>query len=145
MPVIFQVRSGHFPVRSSTRSLAQWQTIGSGPLASNLAECGGLFQNNTIQIHVTPTHYLTHPKQAEHAFMTIGVSATQPQSMGQIQLTASDARAPLRIDACYLKEPDDLTNHHQRGRTGTASGQGHESIAMGRIRIDSWYAPWHGT
>jgi len=109
MPVIFQVRSGHFPVRSSTRSLAQWQTIGSGPLASNLAECGGLFQNNTIQIHVTPTHYLTHPKQAEHAFMTIGVSATQPQSMGQIQLTASDARAPLRIDACYLKEPDDLT------------------------------------
>ena len=108
MPVIFQVKSGRFPTRYSTRNIAQWQTMGSGPLASNLAECGGLFQNNTIQIHVTPTHYLTHPRQAEHAFMTIGVSSTQPQSTGQIQLTASDARAPLRIDARYLQEPDDL-------------------------------------
>ena len=74
-PVIFQVRSGRFSSHASVQDIARWQTMGTGPLASNLAECGGLFLQESIQIHVTPTHYLSYPKLTDCAFMTLGVNA----------------------------------------------------------------------
>ena len=107
MPVIFQVKSDRFPSHSSVQDIARWQTMGTGPLASNLAECGGLFLDDSIQIHVTPTHYLTYPKPTDHAFMTLGVNASQPQSTGMLRLQSSDPRVPLSIHPHYLEETCD--------------------------------------
>ena len=107
VPVIFQVKSGRFSSRSSVQDIARWQMLGTGPLASNLAECGGLFLDDSVQIHVTPTHYLTYPKPTDHAFMTIGVNATQPQSTGILRLQSPDPRVPLSIHPHYLEEASD--------------------------------------
>lgn len=107
MPTIFQVRSGQFPSRSSVQDIARWQTMGSGPLASNLAECGGLFLQDSVQIHVTPTHYLNYPKPTDHAFMTIGVNASQPQSTGMLHLQSADPRMPVSIHPRYLQDASD--------------------------------------
>ncbi len=107
MPMIFQVRSGRFPSHASVQDIVRWQTLGTGPLASNLAECGGLFLQDSVQIHVTPTHYLSYPKPADRAFMTLGVNATQPQSTGMLQLQSSDPRVPLSIHPNYLQDTSD--------------------------------------
>ena len=81
--------------------------MGSGPLASNLAECGGLFLQDSVQIHVTPTHYLNYPKPTDHAFMTIGVNASQPQSTGMLHLQSADPRMPVSIHPRYLQDASD--------------------------------------
>jgi len=116
MPVIFQVRSGRFSSHASVQDIARWQTMGTGPLASNLAECGGLFLQESVQIHVTPTHYLSYPKLTDCAFMTLGVNATQPQSTGLLQLQSSSPRVPLSIHPHYLQDPSDcdVTIHGMR-------------------------------
>ncbi len=103
MPVIFRIQSQHrFPTQSSTADIARWQTVGSGPLASNIAECGGLYENGRIQIHVTPTHYLTYPGPDAAAAMTIAVNATKPKSRGRLRISSADP------DACPIIEPDYL-------------------------------------
>ncbi|MGB0758849.1 MAG: GMC family oxidoreductase [Rubripirellula sp.] len=107
MPMIFQVRSGRFPSHPSVQDIARWQTMGTGPLASNLAECGGLFMQDSVQIHVTPTHYLSYPKQADQAYMTLGVNATQPQSLGMLQLQSSNPQVPPSIHPHYLQNTND--------------------------------------
>jgi len=107
MPMIFEVRSGRFPSHASVQDIVRWQTLGTGPLASNLAECGGLFLQDSVQIHVTPTHYLSYPKPAGRAFMTLGVNATQPQSTGILQLQSSDPRVPPSIHPRYLQDTRD--------------------------------------
>lgn len=81
--------------------------MGTGPLASNLAECGGLFLQDSVQIHVTPTHYLNYPKPTDHAFMTIGVNASQPQSTGVLRLQSADPRMPVSIHPRYLQDARD--------------------------------------
>ena len=85
MPVIFAIDRAHrFRPQATMRELAQWQIVGGGPLSSNIAECGGLFADERIQIHVTPTHYLLHPSPAAMAAMTIAVNATRPRSRGRL-------------------------------------------------------------
>ena len=90
------------------RDLARWQVMGSGPIASNLAECGGLFQDQSLQIHVTPTHYLTYPKHDAVASMTIGVNVTQPQSTGQIRLRSGHPEVAPEIAPGYFNHEADL-------------------------------------
>jgi choline dehydrogenase len=110
MPVIYQRTSDadRFSPFDDPRHLVQWQTLGSGPLSSNLAECGGLFLNDAIQIHVTPTHYLTFPKEDSSAWMTIGANVTQPQSCGRLQLRSADPSEPPVITTNYLDQQQDL-------------------------------------
>lgn len=110
MPVIFRLRNGVdiFSTRSDPRSLAKWQHLGTGPLASNLAEVGGLFLNNTIQLHVTPTHYLSFPKEDPSAWLSIGISLTQPQSRGELKLTSRCPDSQPEITTGYLHDPKDL-------------------------------------
>ena len=109
MPVIFAVdRQFRFPDRPTVRDVTRWQTVGSGPLASNIAECGGLFLNQQIQIHVTPTHYLTYPGPDAAAAMTIAVNAALPKSRGRLSITSADPRAKPTIDPNYLNDPADL-------------------------------------
>ena len=81
--------------------------MGTGPLSSNLAECGGLFLN-TDSVHVTPTHYLTFPKSTNSAWMSIGVNLTQPRSQGSLQLSSANPMDPPKIDADYLHCEEDL-------------------------------------
>tara|TARA_R110002049_G_scaffold4601_5_gene32044 strand:- start:69771 stop:71192 length:1422 start_codon:yes stop_codon:yes gene_type:complete len=109
MPVVFALPDRQrFPSQWTSRQVARWQTVRTGPLASNLAECGGLFADNQIQIHVTPTHYLTYPSDRAAAAMTIGVNATHPKSRGRLQIDSSRPDDPPRIDPMYLSNLDDL-------------------------------------
>jgi choline dehydrogenase-like flavoprotein len=108
MPVIFRTRSNEpFPATPTVADLARWQTLGRGPIGSNLAECGGLFDQDTLQIHVTPTHYLSYPQAALPA-ITLGVNVTQPLSRGRLTVADRDPGRPPRIDAGYLSHPADL-------------------------------------
>jgi choline dehydrogenase len=109
MPVIFAIDAAHrFEPQVTMRQLAQWQIVGGGPLSSNIAECGGLFADEQIQIHVTPTHYLLHPSPAAMAAMTIAVNATRPRSRGRLTIESADPHAAARIEANYLDAEADL-------------------------------------
>jgi choline dehydrogenase len=109
MPVIFQTRSAQpFASRPSVRDLARWQVLGGGPIASNLAESGGLFHQDSIQVHLTPTHYLSYPKDVAPV-MTVGVNVTRPKSRGSIRLASARYDDPPVIDAGYLSHESDLT------------------------------------
>lgn len=107
MPVIFRCRSGGLCSTTSPRDLIRWQALGTGPLASNVAECGGLFGDRRFQMHVTPTHYLTYPKPTDESHMTLGVNLTQPQSEGHLAVTSTDPFVSPRIIANYLDAETD--------------------------------------
>jgi len=117
MPVIFTTReTSPFTMPTAPRDVARWQHAGSGPLTSNIAEVGGFAevaveardQPTPMQFHVTPTDYLRFPGQVKRPAMTIAVTDTYPQSRGEVWITASDPRAPLRIDPGYLQATGDL-------------------------------------
>ena len=110
MPVIFETTGSSNGVepQPNMRDLTRWEVIGAGPVSSNLAECGGLFEERSIQLHVTPTHYLTYPKQAAISAMTIGVNVTQPQSSGHLRLVSSRPDVPPEISTNYLSRRIDL-------------------------------------
>jgi len=111
MPVIFETQSKDpFNAKASLRDIVRWQTLGGGPVGSNIAECGGLFNNDSVQIHVTPTHYLAFPNDAVASVMTLGVNVTQPRSRGSVRLGSSSPYKRARIDANYLAEPFDQTS-----------------------------------
>lgn len=109
MPVIFRLpASARFAAQPSMPELARWQHLGGGRVASNIAECGGLFEHGRFQIHVTPTHYLTYPDPKSPAAMTVGVNVTQPQSRGRVTVVAKDGTVTARIEPAYLSDPRDL-------------------------------------
>ncbi len=109
MPVIFGVDPAYrFGSRSSVREIARWQTVGGGPLSSNIAECGGLFRGGRCQIHVTPTHYLAYPGSDETSAMTIAVDFTKPKSRGRLRIHSADPIAPPIIEPNYLSDETDL-------------------------------------
>ena len=106
MPVIYRLNHQSLSVRPSTRDLARWQSNGVGPISSNIAECGGLFESNRFQIHVTPTHYLKYPDAS--AAMTLGVNGSQPHSSGQLRLRSSNPHDPPLIQPRYLSDARDV-------------------------------------
>lgn len=108
MPLIFETRGKNFSSeQSSASNLARWQIAGTGKLASNIAECGGLFREQTVQVHVTPTHYLTYPAPSATAMMTLGINLTQPKSRGRLQIASPRHDDPPLIHDSYLSHPDD--------------------------------------
>lgn len=135
MPIIFATPPQHrFPVAPNGHHLARFQIAGTGPLASNLAEAGGVFRlpgsstrealksdrsdqvatarptSRWAQIHVTPTHYLLHPDPRAPAAMTIGVNLCDPHSRGRLRLRPSTDRRPaaVQIDPAYLSDAGDI-------------------------------------
>ncbi|MGB1925078.1 MAG: GMC family oxidoreductase, partial [Rubripirellula sp.] len=110
MPVIFRQKDSknRFSLDVNPRELARWQTLGTGPASSNLAECGGLFMNDRFQLHVTPTHYLSFPKLDDAAWISIGVNVTQPKSRGELRITSANPDVPPEIHPNYLSHSDDL-------------------------------------
>lgn len=108
MPVIYQTKSkDRFAIDPGPRDVVRHQTLGVGPLSSNVAEAGGLFGGDAFQIHVTPTHYLTFPELSSTPMMTIAVNATSPASTGSVRLRSKEAIAPPIVDANYLAEDVD--------------------------------------
>jgi len=88
MPVIWRVSGQPFAGDDwTTRQLCQWVHDGSGPIASNIAECGGVSPDGRFQVHVTPTDYLRFPNATASAAMSIGVSLTQPGSRGTLRIS----------------------------------------------------------
>ena len=131
MPVIFSTPNRPaFPSDWSMQQIAQWDYLGRGPVSSNLAEAGGFFdlpllngsstlgdshtvdatnrQTHSIQLHVTPTHYLRYPGAGAPSAMTIAVTGSQPGSRGTVRLRSADPFEPPEIDPGYLTDPDDI-------------------------------------
>ncbi len=109
MPVIFETKSTNvFSFNASVRDTARWQALGTGPIGSNIAECGGLFNRGKVQIHITPTNYLTFPHKSVTSVMTVGVNLTQPRSRGTVTIASKDLRIPPCIHPNYLAEESDL-------------------------------------
>ena len=108
MPVVFRVQDeGRFLATPTTQDVTAWQSTGQGPIASNIAECGGLFDDNKIQIHTTPTHWLKYPK-VDRAAMTIAVSVTLPESRGRLVVISPESHVAPVISPAYLQSPSDL-------------------------------------
>ncbi len=109
MPVVFGMQPEYFfDPRASEEDVLLWEENGDGPVASNIAEAGGLFDDAQIQIHVTPTHYLLYPNPKTPPALTIGVNVTQPKSRGRLSITSADPNAPPCIQPNYLASQYDL-------------------------------------
>jgi choline dehydrogenase-like flavoprotein len=142
MPIIFGLRDRErFPTQPLMADLARWQIASTGPLTSNLAEAGAIYplpigathllpgRLEEFQVHVTPTHYLTHPSDSAVAAMTIGVNLCLPKSRGMVSLARPNQLVPptlcvadqlvpptdcesggraLRIDPGYLSDRCDV-------------------------------------
>ena len=109
MPVIFETKfPSVFSLKASVRDTARWQALGSGPIGSNIAESGGLFNRGKVQIHITPTNYLTFPQRSVTSMMTVGVNLTQPRSRGTVTIASKDLQIPPCIHPNYLAEESDL-------------------------------------
>ncbi len=109
MPVVFHTKSSiPFSNKPTLRDVVRWQTLGTGPIASNIAECGGLFEGGRFQVHLTPTHYLMFPEHDSTSAMTIGVNVTDPASRGSIALDSCRAHDPPRISPNYLHDGGDV-------------------------------------
>jgi len=119
MPVIFGLRNRErFPTRPSMADLARWQIASTGPLASNLAEAGAIYplpigathhsvaRPDEFQVHVTPTHYLTHPSESAVPAMTLGVNLCLPKSLGTVAI--EPANQSVSIDPGYLTDRRDV-------------------------------------
>ncbi len=112
MPIIFSLETCHrFPTTHPMQDLARWHFAGTGPLTSNLAECGGVLGEGqkACQIHVTPTHYLLHPSDHAPAAMTVAVSVCHPESRGSLRFVSSKVDAAPLIEPNYLEHPSDLS------------------------------------
>jgi len=106
MPVVYRRKdSKPFGGQFTPRDLARWMGAGRGPVVSNLAEAGGLFDDNRIQFHVTPTHYLTYPRKITPSSMTLGVNLTRPKSTGRVAVGRDGA---VQIQPGYHTVTEDL-------------------------------------
>ncbi len=108
MPIVFAIdNASRFPSVQIMHDLARFRIAATGPLSSNLAECGGIISAMTsspVQVHVTPTHYLLHPHPRAPAAMTIGVNLCQPHSRGHVRIR----NQTIEIDPSYLSDSRDL-------------------------------------
>lgn len=112
-PVIYALPdNARFPSAWSVSDLARWNYLRSGPTASNLAEVGGFFDlatlgpdaHRAIQFHVTPTHYLLHPRPHAPAAMSIAVTQCKPASRGHVTLGSSRPEDAPVIDPRYASD-----------------------------------------
>ena len=98
-------------------SIARYLLTHDGPLASNVAECGGFVRTRPgvgrpdLQFHFAPGYYLDHGFRTidGHGF-TFGPTLTRPESRGRIRLRTGDPFDPPLIDPNYLgRDADRLT------------------------------------
>jgi len=108
LPLVVEIpQDQRFPTDWSPRQLAQWQALGGGPIASNIAEAGLFHQvgGQWLQLFVTPTDYRRHPAPKAVAAMTIGVVVSFPSSRGSLRI---GERGEVAIDPGYWTDPSDV-------------------------------------
>ena len=100
--------------KSGHGNTLRWQLTHRGPLASNVAECGGFAHSEPglpapdLQLHVLPAPYrnqgLADPAQRA---MSVLVGLVDVASRGRIRLRSTDPRHRPAIDPGYLSDPGD--------------------------------------
>jgi choline dehydrogenase len=96
-------------------NLAEFETQGSGPLTSNLAESGGFARTSAdlsapdIQLHAIPGVLSEDPPfaVAEHG-ISIGVCLLTPRSRGEVWLAGAEPTAKPHILHNYFADEDDM-------------------------------------
>jgi choline dehydrogenase len=97
-------------------NVAQFETEGTGPLASNLAEAGGFartspdLQAPDLQLHGIPAMLSEDPPfgLAEHGF-SLGVCLLTPRSRGEVYLAGPEPTAKPAIFHRYFEAEEDMT------------------------------------
>ncbi len=108
MPVVYDREPPSFlPGPPTKEQIDQWNQNGTGPLASNVAECGGFNPGSQFQLHVTPTDYLRYPDVKAACAMTLGVHLTRPRSRGWMEPVRDAGEVRLSIHSDYMNEPAD--------------------------------------
>jgi choline dehydrogenase len=116
VPVIWHTPKSRGPwEQAGPLSLARWQLRHSGPLTTNVAECGGFSRSDPglpaadVQWHALAEPYqnggLTDP--AVRA-LSLLVSLVAPGSRGRIRLRSADPRHKPLIDPAYLSNASDI-------------------------------------
>lgn len=109
MPVVYDRDPPAFlPGSPTVQDTEQWERDGTGPLASNIAECGGFDPDAQYQLHVTPTDYLRFPQPTAAAAMTLGVQLTRPRSRGWMEPIRKLGDVQLNIHSDYMSDPADV-------------------------------------
>jgi choline dehydrogenase-like flavoprotein len=96
-------------------NLLQFETEGSGPLTSNMAEVGGFARTTgdlpapDIQLHAIPGILSEDPPpgNAEHG-ISIGACLLTPRSRGEVYLASPEPSAKPHIMHRYFEDADDL-------------------------------------
>jgi choline dehydrogenase len=96
-------------------NLIEFETNGSGPLTSNLAEVGGFAKSSDdlaapdLQIHAIPGLLSEDPPfgQAEHG-IAVGVCLLTPGSRGEVFLATPEPTAKPHIMHRYFADEDDM-------------------------------------
>jgi choline dehydrogenase len=96
-------------------NVAQFETEGTGPLTSNVAEVGGFARTSEdigapdLQLHAIPALLSEDPPfgMAEHG-ISIGVCLLTPRSAGEVYLASPEPSAKPLILHRYFEDDDDL-------------------------------------
>ena len=96
-------------------NIAQFETQGSGPLTSNVAQVGGFVRSSDdldapdLQIHAIPAMLSEDPPfgQPDHG-ISIGVCLLTPRSRGEVYLATPEGSAKPHIMHRYFAEADDM-------------------------------------
>lgn len=96
-------------------NLGEFETRGSGPLTSNMAEVGGFARTSDdlpapdLQIHAIPGMLSEDPPlaMADHG-VSIGVCLLTPRSRGEVFLATPEPSAKPHIMHRYFSDPDDM-------------------------------------
>jgi choline dehydrogenase-like flavoprotein len=96
-------------------NVAEFETKGSGPLTSNIAESGGFARSSDgldapdLQIHAIPAILSEDPPfgEAEHG-ISIGVCLLTPRSRGEVYLASPEPSSKPHIMHRYFADEDDM-------------------------------------
>ncbi len=96
-------------------NLLKYLLFRTGPLTSNIAECGGFIRTASglpapdLQFMFGPVYYIEHGfhRPGGHGFGAVAV-LLRPESRGRIRLRSADALAPPEIHANYLASKQEV-------------------------------------
>ena len=96
-------------------NVAEFETQGTGPLTSNVAEVGGFVRSSSdlpapdLQIHAIPAILSEDPPfgQGEHG-ISIGVCLLTPRSRGEVFLATAEPSSKPHIMHRYFSDADDM-------------------------------------
>ncbi|SPJ17399.1 Alcohol dehydrogenase (acceptor) [Burkholderiales bacterium] len=97
------------------RAIFEWRRQRTGLITSNVAESGAFFRTRPdvlapdiellLVVGIVDDH--TRKRHLGHGY-SLHVTLARPRSRGEVRLSGTDPRAPLRIDPRYFSHPDDM-------------------------------------